>query len=136
MEVDLVRLVWRRAKGRCEYCLLSQEFDDRSFEIDHIVSRKHLGRTDQENLALSCFRCNSFKGSNISGIDPDTHKATSLFNPCRHKWSKHFHWNGARLIGRTPIGRVTIYVLKINDPFRVALREQLILEEVFPPETM
>lgn len=134
MDVDLIRLVWRRAGGRCEYCRLSQEFDDRSFEIDHIISQKHSGPSDSGNLALSCFRCNSFKGSDITGIDPETHQVISLFNPRRHKWSKHFFWEGARLIGLTPVGRVTIYVLKINDPFRVALREQLIEEGVFPPD--
>ena len=41
---------------------------------------------------------------------------------------------GAYLIGRTPVGRVTVAVLGINDPFRVALREALIEEGVFPPD--
>ena len=83
--------------------------------------------------ALSCFRCNSFKGSDISGRDSKTGKLTALFNPRRHKWTRHFHWQGAYLIGRTPTGRVTIAVLRINDPFRVELRELLIEEGVFPP---
>ena len=56
MEASLVRHVWARAKDRCEYCQLSQEWDDRPFEIDHIISRKHRGRTVAGNLALSCFR--------------------------------------------------------------------------------
>jgi 5-methylcytosine-specific restriction endonuclease McrA len=60
MDAALVRLVWRRAGGRCEYCQLSQEFDEeRPFEIDHVISRKHEGPTVSGNLALSCFRCNS-----------------------------------------------------------------------------
>ena len=58
MEAALVRLVWLRAKQCCEYCQLSQEFDDRPFEIDHIISRKHRGHSVASNLALSCFRCN------------------------------------------------------------------------------
>jgi hypothetical protein len=125
--------VWQRAQDRCEYCQLSQEWDDRSFEIDHIIARKHQGPTVAGNLALSCFRCNSFKGSDISGRDPKTRKLTALFHPRRHKWARHFRWQGAHLVGRTPIGRVTVAVLHINDPFRVELRAGLIEEGVFPP---
>jgi hypothetical protein len=134
MEAALIRLVWRRAEGRCEYCQLSQEFDDRAFEIDHIISQKHEGPTVAGNLALSCFRCNSFKGSDVSGINAETRRIVGLFNPRRHKWAKHFQWEGAKLIGLTPGGRVTINVLQINDPFRVELREELIEEGVFPPK--
>ena len=36
MDAALARLVWKRANHCCEYCQLSQEYDDRSFEIDHI----------------------------------------------------------------------------------------------------
>lgn len=133
MEAALIREVWRRADGRCEYCQLSQEFDDRAFEIDHIRSRKHHGPTVAGNLALSCFRCNSFKGTDIAGIDINTRKLTGLFNPRRQKWARHFRWQRAYLVGRTPVGRVTVGVLNINDPFRVELREALIEEGVFPP---
>jgi hypothetical protein len=55
MDAALTRQIWRRAHGRCEYCRFSQEFDDRPFEIDHIRSQKHGGRTVASNLALSCF---------------------------------------------------------------------------------
>ncbi len=133
MEAALSREVWRRANGRCEYCRLSQEFDDRPFEIDHVRSEKHHGPTIASNLALSCFRCNSFKGSNISGYDRKTRAITPLFHPRRHKWTRHFRWEGAYLVGLTATGRVTIDVLGINDPFRVELREELIGEGVFPP---
>lgn len=37
------------------------------------------------------------------------------------------------MIGRTPIGQVTIALLHINDEYRVELRERLIEEGVFPP---
>jgi len=57
-----------------------------------------------------------------------------LFNPRRHKWVRHFRWQGGYLLGRTPIGRVTIAVLNMNAPFRVALREGLIEQGIFPPE--
>jgi hypothetical protein len=66
--------------------------------------------------------------------DRPTRKLAPLFNPRRHKWSRHFRWEGGTLIGLTPIGRVTIAILKINNPFRVQLREGLIEEGLFPPE--
>ncbi|MBV8128389.1 MAG: HNH endonuclease [Planctomycetaceae bacterium] len=134
MDAALSRLVWQRAKGRCEYCQMPQAADDDPFEIDHIIARKHSGPTVASNLCLSCLYCNSFKGSDMSSRDPKTRKLTPLFNPRRNKWAKHFRWQGAVLIGRTPVGRVTVALLRINDPFRVELREGLIAEGVFPPE--
>jgi len=55
-----------------------------------------------------------------------------LFNPRRHKWSRHFRWEGAYLVGLTPMGRVLVELLNINDPLRVELREELIEEDLFP----
>ena len=81
MDAALIRQVWRRANGRCEYCQLSREFDDRAFEIDHIRSQKHLGPTVASNLALSCFRCNSFKGSDISGRNFKTWQTYAVIQP-------------------------------------------------------
>jgi hypothetical protein len=133
MEAELIRQVWRRAQGRCEYCPWPQEFDDRPFEIDHIISRKHRGPSVASNLAISCFRCNSFKGSDISGRDKATGKLTPLFNPRRHRWATHFRWQCAYLVGRTAIGRVTVALLHINDHLRVELREALIDEGLFRP---
>ena len=133
MDAALTRLVWHRAKGYCEYCLIPQAADDATFQIDHIRSRKHIGKTVAGNLCLSCFYCNSFKGSDISSVDAVTRKLTPLFNPRRHKWATHFRWQGAYLIGRTPIGRVTVALLHINDNYRVELREGLMEEGVFPP---
>jgi HNH endonuclease len=133
MNAALTRLVWRRASDCCEYCQMPQAFDRTPFEIDHIISEKHKGPTVASNMCLSCFYCNSFKGSDIGSLDDVTGKLTPLFNPRRHKWSQHFRWQGAHLIGRTPRGRITVELLKINDPFRVELREELMTEGLFPP---
>jgi hypothetical protein len=130
----LVELVWRRAKNSCEYCRVPQEFDDATFEIDHIIARKHHGTPESINVCLSCFYCNSFKGSDIASIDWQSGKLTPLFNPRRQRWTAHFQWNGAILVGRTAIGRVTVELLHINDEYRVNLREGLIQEGHFPPE--
>jgi hypothetical protein len=76
---------------------------------------------------------NSHKGSDISSLDEVTGRLTPLFHPRRYKWARHFCWQGAYLVGRTPIGRVTVALLHVNDDYRVELRESLIEEGVFPP---
>ena len=63
----------------------------------------------------------------------DTRFHWRLFHPRVHKWSAHFRWDGPMLVGRTDIGRTTVEVLEINLPHRVAMREALIDEGVFPP---
>ncbi len=126
----LEREVWERAHSRCEYCRVSQEHDALSFEIDHIVAIKHRGPTDAENLALACFACNHHKGPNIAGIDPDTGEVTRLYHPRRDRWDEHFAWQGPLLTGRTPVGRATVAVLEMNVAHRVALRQQLLDEDV------
>ena len=107
MDAALVRLVWGRARNCCEYCQMWQEFDDTPFEIDHIISKRHEGPTVANNLASSCYYCNSYKGTDIAGRDRLTRRLAPLFNPRRQKWSRQFRWEGAYLLGRTPSGHVT-----------------------------
>lgn len=128
MDRDLEKLVWGRAGADCEYCRIPQRLDDLPFEIDHVLATAHGGKTAPNNLALSCLPCNRFKGPNLAGLDPKTGRLARLFHPRRHAWSRHFRWEGAILIGLTPIGRATIRVLHINDLLRVRLRTQLIGE--------
>ena len=133
MERALKQLVWQRAHDRCEYCQLAQENHELPFPIDHIIARVHGGPTRAGNLCLACFACNNHKGPNLTGIDPKTRQLTRLFNPRRHKWARHFRWDGPVLVGLTAIGRTTIRVLKINLGYRVDLRQGLIDEDLFPP---
>jgi hypothetical protein len=135
MERELEQFVWERAGNRCEYCHVAQEFDRLPFEIDHIIAQKHRGGpTRSSNLCLACFACNHHKGACIAGRDHITKMLVPLFNPRRHKWRRHFRWDGPLLIGLTPIGRVTVAVLEINLDHRVAFRQELIDEGVFPPD--
>jgi hypothetical protein len=134
MDRALEDLVWERARSRCEYCQMPQEFDGFTHEIDHVIAKKHSGATVASNLVLACFPCNNHKGPNIAGRDPATKKLTQLYNPRRHKWTRHFRWNGPELVGMTAVGRVTIAVLEINSLERVQLRQALIEEGVFPPD--
>ena len=48
-----------------------------------------------------------------------------LFNPRTDIWREHFRYDGAVLVGLTPVGRTTIQTLSINLPLRVAARRAL-----------
>lgn len=129
MDAALEQHVWRRAKRRCEYCQFPADVSLLPFQLDHIIAEKHGGKTVAENLALSCERCNSHKGPNIAGYLDGKH--VPLFNPRLDEWRGHFEWNGALLVGKTPIGKVTIDVLAINLPYRVELRTALFAEGIY-----
>jgi hypothetical protein len=131
MDRALESLVHERAGGCCEYCGAPEQFSSTPFQIDHVVAEQHGGETTASNLALACFACNHHKGPNLGGIDPKTRRRIWLFHPRRHKWSRHFRWDGPVLIGRTAIGRATIVVLAINAPHRIAQRAAWIEEGVF-----
>jgi hypothetical protein len=107
---------------------------DIPFETEHVIPEQHGGAAILSNLAYACLRCNRQRGPNLAGIDRATSrtKLVRLFNPRRHKWAYHFRWDGPHLVGTTPIGRVTVSVLAMNDPIRVGLRQQLISEGAFP----
>ena len=46
--------VWKRAKGKCEYCLLPQDESVLPHELDHIRAKKHRGLTTMQNTCLAC----------------------------------------------------------------------------------
>jgi hypothetical protein len=80
------------------------------------------------NAALCCGSCNRHKGPNIAGIDPQTRRLTRLFHPRRDRWSSHFRWRGAKIVGMTAIGRVTVAVLNMNAPRQLEMRQALLDE--------
>jgi len=131
MNLELLTDLRRLARGRREYCRVPEALDPLPFQVDHVISRQHGGRTVPENLAWSCLHCNKHKGPNIASHDPLTGKLVPLFHPRRQDWDRHFSWNGAKLVGRTRNGRATIRVLAINDPNSVAFRAELMDEAVF-----
>lgn len=124
MEHRLREAVQRRAQGRYEYCRFP-ESATRVPQIDHIIPEKHGGPTSLGNLAFSCFFCNTFKGPNLSGLDPETGLLTRLFHPPQDRGSEHFRWEGVVLVGLTAVGRATLQVLRINRADAVAVRRSL-----------
>ena len=132
MDLKREQLIWLRAQSRCEYCHFPSEFAEYPFHLDHIIAEKHGGQSDDENLALSCFYCNTSKGPNIAGIDPESGALVPLFNPRIQAWIHHFRWQGPYLAGLTPQGRATVEVLNINDPDAVSIRRYLMAEGLYP----
>lgn len=124
--------VWNRADGCCEYCGMPQELDVQPFQLDHIRAQKHSGQSTTSNLALCCLPCNSYKGTNVAGYDPESDELQPLFNPRHDDWDEHFEWDGPRLRGKTAIGRTTIEVLRMNLPNRVEHRRLLNRAGLFP----
>ena len=126
MDAAVRALVHHRADNRCEYCLLKQEhLPFLTFQVEHIIPRKHGGDDDPVNLALTCDRCNSHKGANLTGIDPETGEIIALFNPRKHDWEEHFRRSDITIVGLTAVGRATVRVLNMNEERRVRLRAVL-----------
>lgn len=125
MDSATSELVRQRAGYRCEYCHLPQQASALRFHVEHIIARQHGGTDDPSNLALACPECNYQKGTNLSGIDPDTGKVTSLFHPRHDHWADHFVHDAARIVGRSPAGRTTVWLLEMNTGDRLRWRELL-----------
>jgi hypothetical protein len=131
--VETVRdFVRKRAGHRCEYCLHRQEHAETKHHIEHIVARQHAGSDDTSNLCLACIHCNLRKGPNLAGADPDSGAIVRLFSPRQDRWSDHFSLRGPLIIGLTPIGRTTVYVLAMNGRHRLNVRADLVAQGLFP----
>jgi hypothetical protein len=105
-----------------------------TFHIDHIVARQHVDEDlDNPNaLCLACNRCNAYKGTNLSSIDPATKATVPLFNPRLDSWSDHFSLHGGEIVGVTSAGRATVRLLNMNAPQRIELREEWVAESGNP----
>ena len=132
MLASLRREVRERAGERCEYCLLAESQAVLPHETDHLIALKHDGQTTSANLALACYVCNRFKGSDIASIDAVTGELVGLFNPRTQRWIEHFCLNGAYIVPLTAVGRVTEKLLRFNLPSRVAVRARLIEHGKYP----
>lgn len=94
---ELRRLVADRADDICEYCLIHNDYTFFGCEVDHVISLKHSGSTEPENLAYACSFCNRFKGSDVAALSPDTGEPVRLFNPRIDRWAEHFQFDESRL---------------------------------------
>ena len=59
------RIVAVRAHHVCEYCLIAETDAFFRFQVEHIISRKHGGSSELENLALSWFSAIATKAATL-----------------------------------------------------------------------
>ena len=96
-----------------------------SFEIDHVVSAKHGGGNETDNLAYACPHCNNHKGSDLTTFLDFYDDIVILFNPRRHEWAAHFDVFDGEIVAKTRIGQATVKVFRFNEPDLVILRQLL-----------
>jgi hypothetical protein len=125
ISVALRMQVRRRAGHRCEYCLLAEDDAFFSHEVDHVIAEKHGGVTQRDNLALACFDCNRFKGSDIASLDPESGNLVPLFNPRTNHFAAIFKIDHGVIHPLTAVARATEQLLKLNLPIRVDIRRAL-----------
>jgi len=122
----LRKIVAERARHRCEYCLIQEDDTYSGCHVDHIISIKHGGTSDAENLAYACAFCNRAKGSDIGSILWKTGEFVRFFNPRKDKWAEHFIIDGELIKHLTSIGEATLQILRFNDTERIEERKELI----------
>lgn len=126
--------VAERAGNICEYCLIAQQDSYYQHQIEHIISLKHGGSSNLENLALSCVYCNRNKGSDIASVIAGRHELVRFYNPRIDVWSEHFKLEGVTIIPITDIGEATSRILQFNNEDRLLEREVLAKRERYPNE--
>lgn len=121
----LRKLVAQRANGHCEYCHLHESDSYATFQVDHIISLRHGGKTVAVNLAYACLFCNRHKGSDVGTVLLPKHDFIQLFNPRSDEWQAHFTWQGLEIMPLSDIGEATIKILDLNNPERIMERQIL-----------
>ena len=129
---EIRRLVATRAYYLCEYCLISEQDTILGCAIDHIISIKHGGSSEIDNLAYCCVYCNRFKGSDIGSIILDKKEFSRFYHPRWDHWGTHFKLNNYVIEAATSIGEVTARILGFNDQTRLLERQLLINRKKYP----
>lgn len=123
-----------QAGHRCSYCR-SPAIVGIPMVVDHVIPLSAGGASEIENLALSCYRCNEFKGARLEMLDPLSGESVPLFNPNSQVWRDHFAWSndGLRITGRTACGRAMVELLRLNNDWLVQARRIWIISGLHPP---
>ena len=128
------QIVATRANNVCEYCLIAEEDAYFRFQIEHIISRKHGGSSELENLALACVFCNRYKGSDIASLKPDTDELVRFYNPRTMRWREYFRLNGVFIEPLTEVGEATVRILQMNHQDQILERQVLSRRGRYPSE--
>ena len=127
-------VVATRANHVCEYCLLAEVDAYFRFQVEHLISRKHGGSSELENLALACVFCNRYKGSDIASLIPETDELVRFYNPRTMRWREHFRLNGVLIEHLTAIGEATVRILQMNHDDQILERQVLSRRGRYPSE--
>jgi hypothetical protein len=133
ISAELRQTIADRAKSLCEYCLIAEEDTFYGCEVDHIISLKHGGSSEPENLAYAWALCNRAKGSDVGSVSTSG-EFTRFFNPRTDHWSEHFRLERAAISPLTTIGEVTARIFGFNDGARLHEREEMIRFGKYPTE--
>lgn len=125
MSPETRRIVASRANRVCEYCLIAEDDAYFNFQVEHIISRKHGGSSELENLALACVFCNRYKGSDIATLIPETNQLVRFYNPRTDRWREHFRLIGVAIESLTEIGEATVRILQMNHDDQLLERQVL-----------
>jgi len=118
-------MVASRAYHVCEYCLIHEDDTFWGCQVDHIISRKHSGTSDPNNLAWACAVCNNRKGTDLGSLAGNPPLLVQFFNPRIDRWADCFQLTGARIEPLTERGSATAKLLQFNEDTR--LRERITL---------
>ncbi|MEM9888944.1 MAG: HNH endonuclease [Bacteroidota bacterium] len=117
--------VSEKANFRCEYCKVHEEDSFLPFQIEHIVSLKHGGGSELENLALACPHCNQNKGTDLTTFLESYQDIVPLYHPRLQVWFDRFQVEEGEIIAQTRIAAATIKLLKLNEAERLIQRRLL-----------
>lgn len=120
-----------RANYLCEDCLIHEEDTFFGCEVDHIISEKHGGLTEPNNLAYARFFCNRRKGSDIGSVSNDG-AFVRFFNPRHDRWMDNFRIEGLLITPISEIGEATARILHFNADDRLLERRILAAAGKFP----
>ncbi|MEM9886463.1 MAG: HNH endonuclease signature motif containing protein [Bacteroidota bacterium] len=131
---DKVRMaVAERANFQCEYYRIYESNSFYTFQVEHIISRKHGGNSDLDNLAYAYPSCNRLKGSDLGSILLPDEQFFRFFNPRKNEWLDNFEvHNSGSLYAKTSEAAITIKIFKLNHPDTVIERKLLIEMQRFP----
>jgi len=121
---EVRREVAGRADFLCEYCLIAEEDTFFGCEVEHIISLKHGGSSELDNLAYACVFCNRHKGSDVGSVS-ESGEFSRFFNPRTDHWADHFRLSLAVILPITTIGEVTARILQLNHSDQILERQAL-----------
>ena len=132
---DVLARLKQQSRNRCGYCRSSVLITGQPLTVEHLTPTSQGGSSEEDNLWLSCRRCNEHKGAQTHAVDTEADEPVPLFNPRRQAWQEHFAWSedGTRVMGLTPPGRTTVSALNMNHEDIVSARRLWVAVGWHPP---